>query len=437
VFCIGSIQSQNRKIDSLKSKLQTQKLLCGACTDDTGRVLTIINLSKQLKAAGQRQQALNYSDSAFDLAVKYRWKRGQAKALINSGIVNSELGNSPGALKNYFDALKLFEQTKNKRGIASARNNIGAVYSGLGQNKEALENYFAALKIDEESGDRDEVASCYSNIGRQYAFLGEYEEALKYHFKDLKLKTELKNVKDLVYTYNNLGFVYRGMKNYQEALKYYNLFLDIAGEYNRDLEVPYTKLGSTYFKLGQYKTAFSYLMNALTIAQKDARKESMQEVLGWLSQVDSAMGNYRDSYTHYKLHILYRDSLVNEENTKKIIQSQMQYDFDRKSAADSIKNSESKKVEEVKHQHEISRQKTFTYGGVAGFLVMIVVAGVSYKAFRNKKKANVEIQKQKHLVEEKQKEILDSIRYAKRIQTALLTSEKYVARNLNKLNIQN
>lgn len=29
-------------------------------------------------------------------------------------------------------------------------------------------------------------------------------------------------------------------------------------------------------------------------------------------------------------------------------------------------------------------------------------------------------------VEEKQKEILDSIHYAKRIQTALLTSEKYI-----------
>ena len=39
----------------------------------------------------------------------------------------------------------------------------------------------------------------------------------------------------------------------------------------------------------------------------------------------------------------------------------------------------------------------------------------------------------KELVEEKQKEILDSIRYAKRIQTALITSEKYIERNINRL----
>jgi di/tricarboxylate transporter len=112
----------------------------------------------------------------------------------------------------------------------------------------------------------------------------------------------------------------------------------------------------------------------------------------------------------------------------------MQYDFDKKSAADSIKNAEEKKFEEVKHQHEISKQKTFTYGGIIGFLVMIVVAGISYNAFRNKKKANLEIQHQKELVEEKQKEILDSITYARRIQRSLLTPEKYFERKLNELN---
>ena len=39
---------------------------------------------------------------------------------------------------------------------------------------------------------------------------------------------------------------------------------------------------------------------------------------------------------------------------------------------------------------------------------------------------------QKELVEERQKEILDSIRYAARIQRSLITSEKYIAKQLNK-----
>ncbi len=44
------------------------------------------------------------------------------------------------------------------------------------------------------------------------------------------------------------------------------------------------------------------------------------------------------------------------------------------------------------------------------------------------------LKNKKQDVDEKQKEILDSIHYAKRIQTALITSEKYIEKNLNKLN---
>ena len=61
---------------------------------------------------------------------------------------------------------------------------------------------------------------------------------------------------------------------------------------------------------------------------------------------------------------------------------------------------------------------------------MIIVAGVSFLAYRQKNKANEIISHQKQLVEEKQREILDSIHYAKRIQIALLPTEKYIKRTL-------
>jgi hypothetical protein len=48
------------------------------------------------------------------------------------------------------------------------------------------------------------------------------------------------------------------------------------------------------------------------------------------------------------------------------------------------------------------------------------------------KERTLELQEQKELVEEKNKDILDSIRYAKRIQDSLLPSEKYLERNLGK-----
>ena len=48
---------------------------------------------------------------------------------------------------------------------------------------------------------------------------------------------------------------------------------------------------------------------------------------------------------------------------------------------------------------------------------------------------NFLIEKQKQIVEEKQQEILDSIYYARRIQTALITSEYYDAKQLSRLKV--
>ena len=61
------------------------------------------------------------------------------------------------------------------------------------------------------------------------------------------------------------------------------------------------------------------------------------------------------------------------------------------------------------------------------------------KSLRENKRKNIiisaqkeEVEKQKQIVEEHQKEIIDSIRYAKRIQRALLPTEKYIAKHIKK-----
>lgn len=65
---------------------------------------------------------------------------------------------------------------------------------------------------------------------------------------------------------------------------------------------------------------------------------------------------------------------------------------------------------------------------------MILNAYLISEFVKAKQKAEKQLSEQKKMIEEKQKEILDSIHYAKRIQTALITGEKYIERNLNSLN---
>ncbi|MDO9001740.1 MAG: hypothetical protein Q7W45_18380, partial [Bacteroidota bacterium] len=71
---------------------------------------------------------------------------------------------------------------------------------------------------------------------------------------------------------------------------------------------------------------------------------------------------------------------------------------------------------------------------IVGFGLVLILALFILRGYKQKQKANAIIITQKRLVDEKQKEILDSIHYAKRIQTALLPSEKYIEKSLQKLN---
>jgi hypothetical protein len=72
---------------------------------------------------------------------------------------------------------------------------------------------------------------------------------------------------------------------------------------------------------------------------------------------------------------------------------------------------------------------------IFGFLFVLMIAFFIFRGYRNKSISERRILLQNKIIEEKQKETLDSIRYAKRIQQALLTNEKYIdKRRLQKRN---
>ena len=129
-----------------------------------------------------------------------------------------------------------------------------------------------------------------------------------------------------------------------------------------------------------------------------------------------------------------KDSLFNQESTKTQAKLEAKFDFDKKATADSVKNFDQIKVEQLKYEQEIHQQRTYALGGIIGFALMLVVAIVLIRSNKQKQKAKLEIEMQKEMVEEKQKEIIDSITYAKRIQNSLLPTEKYILNTLKRLN---
>jgi len=199
-------------------------------------------------------------------------------------------------------------------------------------------------------------------------------------------------------------------------------------------------IAGIYFLKKDLDRALKYAKEGNLLALELNSKEKIKTSHETLYKIYDAKNQKDLALFNYIKYIEARDSVFNEENTKKITRSEMQFDFDKKLGIDSVKNAEVTLREKIRHEEEIKQQRIYTYSGVIGFAFMIIIAGISFKAFKTKQKANIiisaqknEVEKQKdiiaeqkQLVEEHQKEIIDSITYAKRIQQAILPSEKLI-----------
>ena len=366
-------------------------------------------------------------------------KKGEANAYNSLGMVFYIQGNYPEALKQHFEALKLRESIGDTKGIAASYGNIGNVYNDQENYPLALKNYFSCLKIMQSIDNKKGIATTYNNIALVYTEQKKYDEALKNHFEGLKIRQEINDEKGVAGSYNNIGLVYYNQNNYEEALKNYFLSLKIKEviEDEPGIAGVYCNIGEIYAKQKQYQEAETYLEKAKKLSQQIGYRENLRQTFKALTELSYAKGNYKEAYENHILFVQYRDSLNNEQTREKTIQNQMTYDFEKK---DAIAAAEHKK--ELENQQELANEKSrkqnlliaFIVTGLGLVLVFTVFIFRSLSLTQKQKKI-IELQKdhsehQRLMVEEKQKDIIDSINYAKRIQEALLKEEDHISEHL-------
>jgi len=404
------------------------------------KAIATMNLGKYGEALKNNMNALKVcdellsSEKATDKSKILKLKAGAYSSIAN---IYDEQGNYTEALKNNFAALKIREETKDKVGIAASYNNIGNIYAVQGNYPEALKNLFAALKIKEETGDKNSIANSYNNIGSTYYNHGDYTQALKYHLAALKMRQEIGDKRGISSSYNNIGIIHDDKANYPEALKYqfaalkiqeeigdqqgiafsydniglvymhendYDKALKYFSDYlksseeiedNSGIADAYINIGDVYTKQKKNSDASLYLNKGLLLSKEIGSLDYIKNGYDGLAKLDSAQGNFKQALEHYKLYINYRDSLFNEENTKKLVQSQMQYEFDKKESL--------AKAAQEKKDVLAQREKNIQYFAIAslGILVLavVIIAFIQWRHNKQKQAANNLLAQQKTKLE--------------------------------------
>ncbi len=290
-------------------------------------------------------------------------------------------GNIAEAAKVRYDYLKTIEHTGDKNAIVHATAQLALNFKALGNNKDAIKYFKMGLPPAKEAGDKVEEALLNSNLADLYIVEGNFPDAMKHYFTALKLADELKDIPLLAETHHGMGNLYRAQGNYGEALNYYliaeNELKSVAN--NQGLANLYSEMGVVYTSLKKYDQA-KKTFNAAKMLYNDLNSNIPLTIYySGTANLDSATGNWKNAYQHYKQYIITRDSSFNKETLKKLVVSQMQFESDKK---ETIAKAEQEK-KDLLTQAEIRRQRNLLY---SAFAVISIVLIFSLVVFRQRNK---------------------------------------------------
>ncbi|MBC7695103.1 MAG: tetratricopeptide repeat protein [Burkholderiales bacterium] len=419
---------------------------------------TLNNIGYLFNMQGNTMKALIFFKKSLLLQEEIKDQKGIAESLNNIGVIYQNQSDIPRALECYHRSLRIQENIKDKSGIASSLNNIGAIYQNQNEHTKALDFFTKSLKLQEEVNDLIGLAYTLNNIGRIYDAKYDFQKALEYHYRSLAVRKKINDKGGIANSLNNIGAIFhkQAEKNnvnkdslLQKALEYHQASLKEQREIEDKKGVAYSlnSIAAAQFQLNQINLAEQNAMSSLKLAQELGYPLSITNASMLLSKIYFKGAKYKKAYEMQVLYKQMEDSLNNESNRKAGIQKSLQYVYEKKTVADSMRVTEERKIFVVK----IKQEKTLRLALYAGITLIGIFSIFMFSRFRvtRKQRDIIELQKkevdnqrqladdrriiaeqQKQIIEEKQKEILDSIHYAKRIQQAMLTSESYITEHL-------
>ncbi len=340
---------------------------------------------------------------------------------------------SENGLKHCLEALRNYELIKDTANTANILVNIANVYQQQ-NNFELSDKYLRQAEAKAKLLSRKvSLGNVYNTMGILYAENNKLDSAEKFFLLSTSIREKLNDNTVIPWNYNNLGGLYLMLGKPEKAIHYLEKALatfEKIENYEGQTSVA-NNLGELNMQIGDTKKALEYYSYSRKLYSKTNNPDNLENLYGNLSVYFDKMGDVKTALKYADSLIVLKDSLYGKKLGQSIAEMQTKYDVEKKD------------LELAKHKAEIESEKNkrfVMYGALAFFIILCSVATWAFIQKRKSSKllehknaqlanANQEITHQKEQLSEKQNEILDSINYAKKIQTALLASEEMLLEN--------
>jgi serine phosphatase RsbU (regulator of sigma subunit) len=315
-------------------------------------------------------------------------KTNDTRSLIQTymllGILNEKLHRYKRAQEYYFLSVKCAEKTKNYRMLASAYENVANVYAQKSKLDTANTYILKSIYYRKLTSDFYGLSSAYFNLSLNYFNQSKLREAERFGMKALSLSREIKHTELLPYCYENLAEIQLANKSFKSS----SIYLD----------------SSIYF---------ARLLRDNVILEMAYKIRSI---------VDTLNSNYKLGLRDYITYKMYTDSIMIKENSQKLIEAELKTDFEKR-----------KEILRLKSESEIQIQKLIRNVLLFIVLIALIFAVILYNQRNKIAIQKQEVEEQKNIIADKSREVLDSIEYAKKIQQAILPSDRAMKSLLPKI----
>ena len=352
----------------------------------------------------------------------------------NIGYVYMDLGNYKMALNEMQKALTIAKKEANTDLEVLSHTYLANVYSLLNHFDKAILSYKSALQYYLKNGQTKNAQMCYNNIGTIFFQDNQLDSAEIYFHQSLAMGKKIGDTKNIANGLLNLGSIAYKKQEFEVAKSFYNeaLSYNLQRGDESQLFKNYINLSNVYYNLNDFKSSYDYALKAKEIAEKTNNIKAKSSVLATLASYYKRKKDYKKALENFELHVQLEDSILGAEQTKQINELAAKYENERKEL-EILNLEKDKQLKEVllsEKEIKLQQEGMYRVGLIIGILFVFIIAVFIFIGYRNKSKSHAIISKQKHVVEEKNREITDSIIYAKRIQEATLPSRNLLMETL-------
>ena len=415
------LNAQQLNIDSCLIALKSSK-------EDTNKVILLNSLAWDISYYNLAEGAF-YSEQSIKLVEKNGYERLYPRTYHVAGSIYNDMRLEAKALKYELLALKYAQKYNQINQIPLIYNGLGNLYSVKNEYKTALRYFYLSIEAHKKNRNKNDIYRPYNNLAFVYSKIGNYDSAIYCIELCVANNLQKNDKRSLVNNYMTMSEIYFDIKNKEKCLLYSKISVEMARSLNEKFTLAQAlyPLCNAYLLNNNSTEALKTINESMSLAKATGDIPTVMKDLLFLSEYYESTHNNEKALLFYKEYSSYKDSTLNAESIEQIKNAEAKFENDKKQAEIELL-SEKQKLNEIKNE----KNRLYIFLAIAGIIALGFILILLARNNRAKQKINSElatfndeIKEQKNLVDEKNREITDSINYAKRIQQSVLTSHNY------------